>query len=114
MWKNIICRFNISRTIISNNGRQFDNQAFRSFCSRLGIKNHFSSPGQTEVTNQTLLKTIKVRLEGAKGAWLEELPSVLWAYRTMTRTCMRKMPFNLMYGTKAVIPFKVGVTSIRR
>ena len=112
--KNIICRFGILRTIISNNGRQFDNQAFRSFCLRLGIKNHFSSPGhlqankQIEVTNQTLLKTIKVRLERAKGAWLEELLSVLWAYRTMTRTYTRKMPFNLTYDTKAVIPFKWG------
>ena len=43
------------------------------FCSSLGIKNQFSSPGQpqangqTKVTNQTLLKIIKVLLEGAKG-----------------------------------------------
>ena len=31
VWKNIVCRFGIPRTIISNNGRQFDSQAFRSF-----------------------------------------------------------------------------------
>ena len=66
VWKNIVCRFGIPRTIILDNGRQFDSQGFRLFCSNLGIKNHFSSPrhpqanGQTEVTNQTLLKIIKV------------------------------------------------------
>ena len=45
VWKNIVCKFGILRMIISDNGRKFDNQAFRSFCSRLGIKNHFSSLG---------------------------------------------------------------------
>ena len=39
MWKNIICRFGIPRTIISDNGQQFDSQGFRDFCSGLGIKN---------------------------------------------------------------------------
>ena len=39
VWKNIVCRFGIPRTIISNNGRQFDSNRFRSFCSNLGIKN---------------------------------------------------------------------------
>ena len=45
VWKNIICRFGISRTIITDNGRQFDRQGFRDFCLGLGIKNQFSSPG---------------------------------------------------------------------
>ena len=83
VWKNIVCRFGIPRMIISDNGRQFDSWAFRSFCSILGIKNKYSSPGhpqangQTEVTNQSLLRLIKSRLVGAKGAWPEELPNVL-------------------------------------
>ena len=39
--KNIVCRFGIPRMIISDNGRQFDSQGFRSFCSSLGIKNKY-------------------------------------------------------------------------
>ena len=39
VWKNIICRFGIPMTIISNNERQFDNQGFKDFCSNLGIRN---------------------------------------------------------------------------
>ncbi|XP_030970747.1 uncharacterized protein LOC115991144 [Quercus lobata] len=120
VWKNIVCRFGIPSTIISDNGRQFDSQGFRGFCSSLGIKNQFSSPGhpqangQTKVTNQTLLKIIKTRLDDAKGAWPEELPNVLWAYRTTARTPTRETPFRLTYGTEVVIPVEVGVTSIRR
>ena len=63
------------------------------------------------MTNQTLLKIIKARLDDAKGAWLEELPNVLWAYRTTARTPTGETPFRLTYGTEAVIPVEVGITS---
>jgi len=46
--------------------------------------------------------------------WLEELPNVLWAYRTTSRTPIGETPFKLTYGTEAVIPIEVGVTSMRR
>ena len=91
VWKNIICRFDIPNVIISNNGKQFDNPKFWKFCQDPGIKNHYSSPrhpqanNQKEVTNKSLLKIIKTRLEGAKGASPEKLPNVLWAYRTTIR-----------------------------
>ena len=83
VWKNIVCRFEIPRMIILDNGCQFDSSGFRSFCSSLEIKNKYSSPGhpqangQMEVTNRTLLKIIKTRLVRAMGAWPEELPSIL-------------------------------------
>ena len=44
VWKNIVYRFVIPRTIISDNGRQFNSHEFRSFCTNLGIKNKYSSP----------------------------------------------------------------------
>ena len=119
VWRNIICRFGIPRVLVSDNGKQFDNSVFRNFCSELGIKNHYSSPahpqanGQVEVTNRTLLKIIKTRLEGAKGIWPDELPSVLWVYRTTARTPTGETPFRLTYGADAVIPAEIGLTSYR-
>ena len=103
--------------LVSNNGKQFDNSAFKDFYSKLGIKNHYSSPahpqanGQVEVTNRSLLKIIKTRLEGPKGIWSDEIPSVLWAYQTTARTPTGETPFRLAYGNEAVIPVEVGLTS---
>ena len=57
VWRFIICRFGIPRVLVSDNGKQFDNDSFRNFCSQLGIRNHYSSlahpqvNGQVEVTN---------------------------------------------------------------
>ena len=92
VWKNIVCRFEVPRVLVSDNGQQFNNTPFREFCEQLGIKNHYSSPshpqanGQAEVTNRSLLKIIKTRLEGVKEVWPDELLGVLWAYRTIVRT----------------------------
>ncbi|XP_050266531.1 uncharacterized protein LOC126710191 [Quercus robur] len=112
-------KYSIPRVLVSNNGKQFDNDAFRKFCSQLGIKNHYSSPthpqanGQVEVMNRSLLKIIKTQVKGAKGIWPEELPSILWAYRTIARMPIRETPFRLAYGSEAVIPAEVGLTSYR-
>ena len=67
-----------------------------------------------EVTNRTLIKIIKAKLDEAKGAWPEELPNVLWAYRTIARTPIGETPFKLTYGTEVVISVELGIISIRR
>ena len=114
-----MCRFGVSTVLMSDNGRQFDNTPFRDFFEQLGINNHYSSPshpqanGQVEVANRSLLKIIKTRLERAKGVWPNELPRVLWAYRTTVRTPTRKTPFKLAYGSEAIIPTEVLVANHR-
>ena len=119
VWRCIICRFGIPWVLVSDNGKQFNDESFWDFCSQLGIKNHYSSPahpqanGQVEVTNRSLLKIIKTRLEGAKSIWPEELPRVLWAYRTIAKTPTGETPFRLTYGNEAVIPAKIGLTSYK-
>ena len=66
------------------------------------------------MTNQTLLKIIKTKLDDAKGACPEELPNVFWAYRTTARTPTGETSFRLTYGTEVVILVEIGVTSTRR
>ena len=44
---------------------------------------------------------------------MEELPSVLWAYRTIVRTPIKETPFKLTFGTEAVILVEIGLTTLR-
>ncbi|CAL8996844.1 unnamed protein product [Prunus brigantina] len=44
--------------------------------------------------------------------WVNELPGVLWAYRTTKRRSTGETPFSLAYGTEAIIPPHVTVPSI--
>uniref|UniRef100_A0A2N9GFR7 Uncharacterized protein n=1 Tax=Fagus sylvatica TaxID=28930 RepID=A0A2N9GFR7_FAGSY len=119
IWNNIITRFGIPRCLISDNGTQFDSRPFRRYCSEFGIRNHFSSPaylqgnGQAESSNKTILNGIKKRLEEAKGRWVEELPTILWTFRTTPRSSTGETPFSLTYGVEAVIPLEVGLPTLR-
>ncbi|XP_077245948.1 uncharacterized protein LOC143885765 [Tasmannia lanceolata] len=112
-------RFRIPRVLITDNGRQLDCKNFRKFCSDLKIEQRFTSVahpqtnGQTEVTNRILLQGIKKRLDDKAGRWADELYHVLWAYRTTPRSSTGESPFNLSFGTEAVIPVDVGTPSPR-
>ena len=59
------------------------------------------------------MKIIKTWLEGAKGAWPDELPSVLWAYRMTMRSPTRETSFKLAYGSEVVIPAEVHMANHR-
>ncbi|KAL0331591.1 UNVERIFIED_CONTAM: hypothetical protein Sangu_1704600 [Sesamum angustifolium] len=39
---------------------------------------------------------------------MHELLRVLWAYRTTLRESTQETPFNLVYGTEAVLPTEIG------
>ncbi|XP_075645073.1 uncharacterized protein LOC142616071 [Castanea sativa] len=83
IWKNIVTRFGIPHTLISDNGLQFDSKAFRRYCCKLGIRNIYSTlaypqgNGQAETVNKVLVNGLKKRLDEANGRWVEELPHVL-------------------------------------
>ena len=119
VWKNIITRFGIPKTIVSDNGTQFTTKPFMKYCSELGIRNVYSSPaypqsnGQAEASNKTVLDGIKKRLEDAKGRWVEELPNVLWTFRTMPQRLTGETPFSLAYGSDAIIPLEIGLPTLR-
>ena len=60
-----------------------------------------------------MIKIIKTQLKGVKGIWPKELPSILWVYKTTARMPTGETPFRLTYGSEAVIPAEVGLTSYR-
>ena len=119
VWKNIVTRFRVPNSLISGNGLQFNNRAFREFCSDLGIKNKYStlaypqSNGQAKAANKSIVNGLKKRLDSAKGRWAKELPNVLWAYQTTPRGSTRETLFSLTYGAEAVIPTDVNLCSAR-
>ncbi|XP_073057227.1 uncharacterized protein [Primulina eburnea] len=71
------------------------------------------SNGRVEVTNRTLVQGLNVRLGKAKSNWVDELPSVLWAYGTNPREGTKETPFSLVYGNEAVLPAEIGLESAR-
>ena len=111
VWKNIVTRFRVPYVLISDNGFQFD--------SELGITNRYSTPaypqgnGQAEAVNKVIVSWLKKMLDDAKGKWVEELPHVLWTYRTTPRRSTGETSFSMTYGVEAVIPLESGFPTSR-
>ena len=117
VWRNIVTRFGVLESLVSDNGLQFDSKAFREFCGSHDIANWYSTPaypqsnGQAEATNKAIVNGLKRMLEGAKGRWADEFPNVLWAYRATPRRSTGEILFSLTYGAEAVIPAEVNLYS---
>ncbi|KAI5338915.1 hypothetical protein L3X38_018187 [Prunus dulcis] len=118
IWRNIICRFACPQSLVTDNGSQFIGKQITAFFAKYKIKQHLSTPrypqgnGQAEASNKVILDCLKKRLEGAEGKWVDELPGVLWAYRTTKRRSTGETPFSLAFGTEAIIPPHITVPSI--
>ena len=56
---------------------------------------------------------MKKELVKRKGAWAEELPMVLWAYRTTARNATGETPFALAFGVEAVVPVETKLLTFR-
>ena len=44
--------------------------------------------------------------------WHEKLPFALLGYRTTVRTSVGATPYSLVYGTEAVIPAEIEISSL--
>ena len=63
--------------------------------------------------NRTILEGLKRRISSAHGAWVDELPNVLWAMQTTPKTTSGKSPFSLVFGTEAALPPKMVFLTLR-
>ena len=105
--------------LISDNGLQFDSKMFRKYCGELGIINRYSTPAypqgnrQAEAVNKVIVSGLKKRLDDAKGKWVEELPHVLWTYRTTPHRSTGETLFSMTYRAEAVISLETGFPMTR-
>jgi hypothetical protein len=114
-----VCRFGVPRALVSDNGAQFAGAGIQEWCNLMKIDQRFTSVyhpqanGQVEATNKIIVQGIKRRLEKAGGKWVDELASVLWAYRTNPKEATGETPFSLVYGMDAVIPAEIEAETHR-
>ncbi|GJS62929.1 reverse transcriptase domain-containing protein [Tanacetum coccineum] len=104
-----------AKAIVTDNGKQFSGDPFKDWCEKLNIIQRFASVkhpqsnGLVERENRSLGEGIKACLGKGNKNWLEELPHVLWAHRTMIKSSNDDTLFSLTYGTEAVIPAEIGM-----
>jgi ribonuclease HI/transposase InsO family protein len=111
---NIIHRFGVPNSIITDNGTQFTGKKFLDFCEDHHIRvdwaavAHPMTNGQVERANGMILQGLKPRIYNDLNKfgkrWIKELPSVVWSLRTTPSRATGFSPFFLVYGVEAVLP----------
>src|ERR1041385_2562374 len=119
----IVCRYGVPNSIITDNGTNFAKGTLARYASQQGIQldlasvAHPQSNGQVERANGLILSGIRPRLveplERAPRAWIEELPAVLFSLRTTPNRSTGFTPFFLVYGSEAIIPSDIEFDSPR-
>ncbi|XP_070034162.1 uncharacterized protein [Nicotiana tomentosiformis] len=115
---NIICRFGIPNTIITDNAANLNSHLMKEVCEQFKIMHRHSTPyrpkanGAVEAANKNIKKNLRKMIQGSRQ-WHEKLPFALLGYRTTACTSAGATPYLLVYGTEAVIPAEVKIPSLR-
>jgi transposase InsO family protein len=110
----IVYRFGVPNSIITDNGSQFTGRKFLEFCDKFHIRvdwaavAHPQTSGQMERANGMILQCLKPRifdqLNKSGRKWLQELPAVVWSLRTTPSRATGFTPFFLVHGAEAILP----------
>ena len=98
--REIICRYELSKRIISDNGLNLNNDMMTEICTRFKIKHHNSVSYRPKMNdavkaaNKNVKKIIAKATETYKD-WHEKLPFALHAYRTGVRTSTGATPYSM-------------------
>jgi transposase InsO family protein len=120
---NIIHRFGVPNSIITDNCTQFTDRKFLDLCEDHHIRvdwaavAHPMTNGQVERANGMILQGLKPRiyndLKKFGRRWMKELPSVVWSLRTTPSRATGFTPFFLVYGAEAILPTDLEYGSSR-
>jgi transposase InsO family protein len=119
----IVYRFGVPNSIITDNGSKFTGRKFLEFCDKFHIHvdwadvAHPQTNGQVECANGMILQGLNPRifdrLNKSGRKCLQELPVVMWSLRTTPSRATGFTPFFLVYGAEAILPTNLEYGSPR-
>ena len=116
-FEDFMSRHGTPKTLLTDQGRNFESQLMLEVCRRYGIEKRSTSPyhpqcnGQTERFNRTMNDMLSQYVSSKEKDWDTWLPSVLFAYRSAVHASTGKSPFEMIYGRRPRLPIASQVPS---
>eukprot|EP00253_Pinus_taeda_P020004 PITA_20004 len=107
--ENIFYKFGYPRELVTDQGIQFTSNLIEDFFAHHKIKHRTSTPyhlqanGQVEVTNRSLEEILTKVVSSSKKDWANCLVEATWAYTTTWKTTTNFIPYELVYGKRALL-----------
>jgi hypothetical protein len=107
----VILKYGTPTCILTDNGTHFTSQLMNDLCQQLGVTHLYSTVyhpqtnGQIERFNATMDGKIAALCNERRTNWDEILQFVTFNYNTSIHAITKQIPFEMMHGRKAVLPF---------
>ncbi|KAM1220015.1 hypothetical protein ACFX2G_048017 [Malus domestica] len=117
--ENIVTRFGVPETIITDNGTIFTFDRFKDYTTNLKIRLKQSTPyypqvnGQVETSNKVFIGILEKMIKERPGIWHLRINEALWAYRTSLRTATETTLYALTYRHDAMLLVELSINSLR-
>ena len=119
----IVHRFGVPNSIITDNGTQFTRKKFLLFYDEYHIRvdwatmAHPHTNRQVEHTNGMVLQGLKPRIFNRLNKfgrrWVAQLPTVLWSLRMTPSQATGYMPFCMVYVSEAILSTDLDYGALR-
>ena len=113
----VISRHGVPTELLSDRGKAFLSKLMIDVYKLLGIRKanttayHPQTDGLVERFHRTLTDMLAKRVQRSGKDWDEQLPYVLFAYRTSIQTWTQEGPFYLLYGRDPQLPGDVVLSA---
>ncbi|XP_069176135.1 uncharacterized protein [Procambarus clarkii] len=109
-----VSRYGLPKTIQTDQGSNFMSRLFRQQIVDLGIQQitssayHPKSQGALERFHQTLKSMLRKFCHDRQNKWVEDLPYLLFAVRSVPNESLGISPFEMIYGHSVRSPLEVA------
>jgi transposase InsO family protein len=110
--REVLCRYGACAEVVTDQGAEWQDDFHQCLVTafidhRTTSANHPSANGQAERTVQSIKRALEKHAaleDGSAATWDEYLPHVALGYRVSVQESLGFSPYELLYGTKAILP----------
>ena len=109
----LICKFGSPKSLLSDNGGEFNNAILEEICGNFNIKKcnitpyHPASNGLVERQNRKVLNSLRHMITPTSHSWDKSMPMVASTLNSSINKSTKETPHFIIFGTDKRLPYSV-------